>query len=694
VSVAPAFSVVIPAHDEEHGIGRCLAALTDGALAGELEVVVVANGCHDATAEAARAAWPAATVVELTQASKIAALNAGDAVAQAFPRIYLDADIELSLRSARAVADALRAGPALCAAPAARFELGGRPWAIRAFYRVWQQLPYLQDGMVGSGVYGLSEAGRARFGAFPDLTADDQFVLELFSGDERRTVACDPFVVHTPSSLSGLYRMRRRVYRGNRELHRQAAQPATGRRRALVSLVARDPSLLPAVVVYAAVNQLAELAGRSQGDRGWERDDSARTQPAGGPGRIGYLVSRYPSVSHTFVLQEVQAMRRAGVPVDTFSVRAAEPADLLAARDQEEAASTWAIRPVAVRTVLAAHLLTAVTAPRAWSATLASAVRQGPPGVRARAWRVLYFAQAVLLWRECRRRGISHLHAHLANVAADLASITVALGRRAEPGRPWSWSFTMHGPTEFFDVGHYSLAAKVASAQLVIAISDFARSQLMAICDEADWAKITVVHMGADLRRWAGIATPPRESSTLRLLSVGRLDAVKGQAVLLEAVAIARREGLDCSLTLVGEGPARPTIERKLRQLDLTGVVDVAGAVGHDGLAAYYANADVFCMASFAEGIPVVLMEAMAAGLPVVATQVNGIPELVEDGATGLLVPPARPDLLARALHRLGDTSLRRSLARAGQERVERDFDADRCGAQVAALLQAIVAGR
>jgi glycosyltransferase involved in cell wall biosynthesis len=181
-------SVVIPAHNEQAVIGRCLAALFAGAGEGELDVVVVCNGCRDGTAEAARRGAPLATVVEIPVASKVAALNAGDRIARYFPRVYLDADIELSVVAVRQVASVLSEGGVLCAAPKPFFDLEGRSWPIRAFYDVWREVPYRALDMVGSGVYALSEAGRGRFGDFPRVTADDQFVQQQFGPGELKSV--------------------------------------------------------------------------------------------------------------------------------------------------------------------------------------------------------------------------------------------------------------------------------------------------------------------------------------------------------------------------------------------------------------------------------------------------------------------------------------------------------------------------
>lgn len=279
-------SVVIPAHNEEQVIGRCLRSLLDGP--DDLEVVVVANGCTDRTAAVAAAHGPRVQVLETPVASKVAALNLGDAHVRAFPRLYVDADVELSGASAHAVADALRAGAGLAAAPAVRFALAGRPWHVRAYYRVWSALPFAQEGVGAGGVYALSAQGRARFDTFPDLGADDLFIRERFTADERLRVAGAQVVVHPPLTLRSLIKIRARVLAANREYAARgyALGPGAGLRGCLHALRAR-PALWPSAAWYVAVQCAARLWSRrpSRGSRPWDRDETSRAaagRPAGG----------------------------------------------------------------------------------------------------------------------------------------------------------------------------------------------------------------------------------------------------------------------------------------------------------------------------------------------------------------------------------------------------------------------------
>jgi hypothetical protein len=191
--------------------------------------------------------------------------------------------------------------------------------------------------------------------------------------------------------------------------------------------------------------------------------------------RVGYLTAEYPAVSHTFIAREVAALRRLGVDVSTFSVRRTPEEKLLSAGDRRAAGETFAILPVAIGRLLGAHLRAAVTHPRRYMQTLGRAKRLSSGGVRADLWQFFYFAEAIVLWDECRRRKITHVHAHFANVAS---AVTMLLADYAADDGV-TWSFTMHGPTEFDDVTGFALAEKIRSAAFVACISDYCRAQMM-----------------------------------------------------------------------------------------------------------------------------------------------------------------------------------------------------------------------
>jgi glycosyltransferase involved in cell wall biosynthesis len=269
-------SVVIPAHDEERVLPRLLGRLADD----RLEVVVVANGCRDATAEIARAAG--ARVVELAEGSKVAALNAGDAVATVFPRAYVDADVEISAQALLALAERLRRGPELVASPRVRLDLDGVSKPVRAYYAIWELSAFRRRGHIGSGVYALTRTGRARFDEFPPVIGDDRYVQGLFTPAERATVDAE-FVVRPPRTIRALLARGARIAAGNRELQHAGLAghaPSRGRSvRELLREVAPRPSLWGPFLVYVAVQlrtgALAERKLRAA-DGIWDRDETSR----------------------------------------------------------------------------------------------------------------------------------------------------------------------------------------------------------------------------------------------------------------------------------------------------------------------------------------------------------------------------------------------------------------------------------
>jgi glycosyltransferase involved in cell wall biosynthesis len=279
----PLGSVVIPAHNESAGVRRCLDALFAGVAPGELDVLVICNGCADDTAALARSSGHPVRVVELEAASKPAALRAGDALAQALPRIYLDADVVLHGSAARLVLERLRAG-AVAARPPVRYASSASSAPVRSYYRARSQVPALLGSLWGAGVYGLSEAGRSRFDAFPDVVADDLWVDRQFARGEIEIVDCEPVVVAVPRRARDLFRVLRRTYRGKAETagvdpHDRARKTTLSTLEQLRQLAAGGPYAALDAVTYTAfaVGARLTLAAPLAGAR-WERDDSSRAR--------------------------------------------------------------------------------------------------------------------------------------------------------------------------------------------------------------------------------------------------------------------------------------------------------------------------------------------------------------------------------------------------------------------------------
>jgi glycosyltransferase involved in cell wall biosynthesis len=398
--------------------------------------------------------------------------------------------------------------------------------------------------------------------------------------------------------------------------------------------------------------------------------------------RLAYLATLYPGLSHSFVQREVHALRARGLGIETFALHDSDPDHVFTQADRDASESTFAVLPLRWGPFLRAHLRALVTGPRAYLRTLSFALRRPPGGFHGRWWQLFYFLEAVPIWCECDRRGLRHIHAHFTSPSGDVAQLVARLGaERAGPGS-WSWSFSAHG-TDIFNDGPGSLASKVRTASLVVCISDFGRSQLMRMAAEDQWGKIRVARCGLN-GDWFADGAPPAAgaespNAELRLLSVGRLEREKGHSVLLDALALLVKRGTAVQLELVGDGTRLDALRRQARRLGVEDRVSFTGAVGQDRIRDHYRRADAFCLPSLGEGIPVVLMEALATGVPAIASNTMGIPELIEDGVTGLLVPAGRPDQLAEAIERLArDPALRRRLAEAGRRKVIEDFDLDR----------------
>lgn len=276
-------SVIIPAHNEEGVIRRCLDALTAGAAPGELEVIVVCNGCTDRTAAIVVAYGPPVRLVEIDIASKSAALNFGDRVARGFPRFFVDADVVIPLRAIRETATMLVRGEALAAAPRFEADCTTSSLAVRMFYRAWTSLPYFDDGMIGSGVYAISAAGRARFKQFPDIIADDGYLRLLFAPGERRTVTTCSFTITPPRTLDGVIHIKTRARAGVYELREKfpgLLVHGTGTAvRSLVRMLS-NPRRWPCYAVYGYVTLLTRLRARRKLQNNqrnhWERDESSR----------------------------------------------------------------------------------------------------------------------------------------------------------------------------------------------------------------------------------------------------------------------------------------------------------------------------------------------------------------------------------------------------------------------------------
>jgi glycosyltransferase involved in cell wall biosynthesis len=411
-----------------------------------------------------------------------------------------------------------------------------------------------------------------------------------------------------------------------------------------------------------------------------EQVTEAGAAAALGPGdRCAYLVSRYPAVTHAFIAEEVRAFREAGVRVETVSIRRPSHDEIVSDEHRRELESTRSLVPAAPLALLSDHLWAFARAPVAYARTLIDALRMSGGGWRAIVWQLFYFVEAMMLYNHLRRRDVRHVHVVFPTGASDVAMLATTYGNRSSRSdeERWTWSMACYGPTEFTDLSADRFAAKVDAADAVICGSHWVYSQVLAWTPPSHPERVHVVRCGIDLEAFTPRSSPAQApSSAVRLLNIAAMSPRKGQIVLVRALARLRDRGRDVTLTVVGDGPERGTLEAEVARLGLSDRVIFLGSLGHSALAGCYEQADIFCLPSFAEGMPTVLMEAMASGVPVVATTIAGTAELVEHGVSGLLVAPARDDELADALDTLvTDGDVRQRFAAAGRRRVEAERD-------------------
>lgn len=392
--------------------------------------------------------------------------------------------------------------------------------------------------------------------------------------------------------------------------------------------------------------------------------------------RLAYLTSQYPATSHTFISREVAALRDLGVAVDTFSIRPPTQTELNDDALKKEAEQTFTVLRQPLTTIFAAQGIALFTSPAGYFRTMGRALAHRPPGLRGWAMAFVYFAEALVLARELKRRGITRLHNHFANAGAIVGFL--AAGLLHVP-----WSFTMHGISETDYPAGLLLGKKIEAADFVACVSYFGRAQAMRLVSPDHWDKLHVVRCGLPLK---GLPMPSTSRGGKRLICVGRLSPEKGQAGLLEAFANISG-GADAQLVFVGDGPQSGDLSSRSQTLGIADKVSFAGRLGEQETLEQIAGSDILVLPSLMEGLPIVLMEAMALGTAVVASRVAGIPELVEDGKSGLLFTPSNWDELAESMSRLLENDgLRRTLAENAKAAVTTEFDIKKSANQLRSL--------
>ncbi len=396
--------------------------------------------------------------------------------------------------------------------------------------------------------------------------------------------------------------------------------------------------------------------------------------------RLAYLCNLYPAVSHSFIRREIEALERAGHEVHRFSVRPPR-ADLKDPADRREAECTEVVLGRGVPALIAAAFILLISRPIRTLDAMAAARRLSGPGMKQKFRHLAYWLEAAWLVRRLDRLGIGHLHAHFGTNPAAVAMIVQAWGGQR-------FSFTAHGPDEFDAPAALSLPAKIEAASFVAAISNYGRSQLMRWSSPERWPKIGIVRCGLD-RGFLDSVPDSVPAKSNEFVCVARLSAQKGLPLLIAACDRLRAGGERFTLTIIGDGELRGEIEEEIAARDLGDTVVLAGIRTSAEIREHLKGARAFVLPSFAEGLPVVIMESLAQGRPVIATAIAGIPELVDDEC-GWLIPAGSEEALveamAAALHAPSEQLFAKGSV--GRQRVLKMHDADHNAAILASIFE------
>lgn len=361
--------------------------------------------------------------------------------------------------------------------------------------------------------------------------------------------------------------------------------------------------------------------------------------------RIAYLTTTYPSVSHTFIRRELTHLEKLLGEISRFAIRHT-PYDIVDPDDQREDAQTFRVlSQPASRWARAA--VQSARRPAKLVEGLRKTFALGFRSQRGLGRHLMYFAEAVLLLDETQRRGVDHVHVHFGTNPTAVAQILRSLGGP-------SYSFTVHGPDELDAPVGLALGKKIEDSAFVVAITDFCAGQLRRWVAYEHWDKIRVVHCTVG-EEFFGAAEPINPASKA-LVCVGRLSAQKGQLMLVEAFADAIDEGVDAELVLAGDGDMRGPIETMIAQRGLADRVRITGWISGEQVRREILSARALALPSFAEGLPMVIMEAFALGRPVLSTYIAGIPELVVDGENGWLIPSGSKEAIVEGIKKVMET--------------------------------------
>ncbi|WP_236236288.1 glycosyltransferase family 4 protein [Pseudomonas faucium] len=398
--------------------------------------------------------------------------------------------------------------------------------------------------------------------------------------------------------------------------------------------------------------------------------------------RIAYFINQYPKVSHSFIRREILALERQGVVIQRIALRGWD-GELQDTEDLAERDKTQYVLQAGLKGLLKPLWQVLRAEPRRFAAALRLSLRLGLRGDRPLPYHLVYLAEACCVVQWLQAFGTEHVHAHFGTNSAEVVMLANALG-----GPPYS--FTVHGPEEFDKPQFLHMGEKVRRSAFVAAVSSYGRSQLYRWVAHEHWAKVKVVHCGLE-PAFHQVAPVPAPAAP-RLVCVGRLCEQKGQLLLLQAAQQLAGQGIDFELVLAGDGEMRAQIETLIARYGLQAQVRITGWISSAQVRDEILAARALVLPSFAEGLPVVIMEAMALRRPVLTTFVAGIPELVRPGENGWLFPAGAVDELAGAMADClaQPAEVLQRMGEAARQRVLERHDIDREAAKLAHHFKAL----
>lgn len=405
--------------------------------------------------------------------------------------------------------------------------------------------------------------------------------------------------------------------------------------------------------------------------------------------RIAYIHAQFPRLSDTFVLSEICELEKLGWEIISLSLRNVQESDAWDSSMIEWKKKTVYAPYLLSGELLFAHLEFLLAEPREYLTVLATLILSQWRSPRTLATTLAVFPKTVLFAKWIRLRGVTHVHTHFAWISATSAWIVSQL-------IGVDFSFTAHA-FDIFSRDHRDplLPRKIRDCAFVVVISEHNRNRLLKIAGGMNRSKIHVVHMGVDVTKFHSQVSRRGLAKEPLILSVGRFVEKKGHEYLVEAARILRDRGYRFTCLVVGGGPCHGHLQSLIRERALEEYVVLKGPTSNEEVRELLKKADVFCLPCVVarnmdrDGIPVALMEAMAMEVPVVSTYVSGIPELIGDGETGLLVPQRDSLALADAIESLLlSPELRRTLGEKARQRITAQFEASKSAAQMQALFE------